>query len=289
MTADNPARGALLVTAAALMFASMGVLIRFATQQLPNEQVVFLRNFFGLLILLPLLLRNGIGASLRTDRLALHVVRSLCGLAAMYCFFYALANLALADAVLLNFTAPLFIPFIALLWLRETVSRQVIAAIVIGFAGILLVLKPGLGVFNPAALVGLASGVFAAIAMVSLRTLSATDPPLRVVIYYGIICTSVSAVPMLWAWQPAPLETFLQLAGAGAFATAGQYLLSRGYGYAPAAQIGPFTYTSVVFAATYGWLFWKEMPDWLSASGTVLIVIAGALAMQKTRAASSIA
>ncbi len=288
MTADNPARGALLVTAAALMFASMGVLIRFATQQLPNEQVVFLRNFFGLLILLPLLLRNGIGASLRTDRLALHVLRSLCGLAAMYCFFYALANLALADAVLLNFTAPLFIPFIALLWLREIVSRQVIAAIVIGFAGILLVLKPGLGVFNPAALVGLASGAFAAVAMVSLRTLSATDPPLRVVIYYGIICTGASSVPMLWAWQPAPLETFLQLAGAGCFATAGQYLLSRGYGYAPAAQIGPFTYTSVVFAATYGWLFWKEMPDWLSASGTVLIVIAGALAMQKTRAASSI-
>ena len=129
--------------------------------------------------------------------------------------------------------------------------------------------------------------VFAAIAMVSLRTLSATDPPLRVISYYGIICTSVSALPMLWAWQPAPPETFLQLAGAGCFATAGQYLLSKGYGYAPAAQIGPFTYTSVVFAASYGWLFWKEIPDWLSASGTVLIVIAGALAMQKRRVTSA--
>ena len=158
MTTDNPARGALLVTAAALMFASMGVLIRFASQQLPNEQVVFLRNLFGLLILLPLLLSMASAPSLRTQRPWLHVTRSLFGLAAMYCFFYALANLALADAVLLNFTAPLFIPFIALLWLRETVSRHVIAAIVIGFAGILLVLKPGIGLFNPASLIGLAFG-----------------------------------------------------------------------------------------------------------------------------------
>lgn len=288
MTTDNPARGAVLVIAAALMFASMGVLIRFASHQLPNEQVVFLRNFFGLLVLLPLLAGNGRGIALRTEWPWLHVTRSLCGLGAMYCFFYALANLPLADAVLLNFTAPLFIPFIAVLWLRESVSRHVIAAIVIGFGGILLVLKPGPGLFNPASLVGLAAGGFAAVAMVSLRKLSATDPPLRVVVYYGLICTGVSAVPMLWAWQPAPLETVLQLAGAGCFATAGQFLLSKGYGYAPAAQIGPFTYTSVLFAASYGWLFWKEIPDWLSASGTVLIVIAGALAMQKSRAASAV-
>lgn len=284
MSTDNPARGALLVTVAALMFASMGVLVRFASQQLGNEQIVFLRNFFGLLILVPLLIGAGRRISLRTERPWLHLTRSLCGLAAMYCFFYALANLNLADAVLLNFTAPLFIPFIALLWLQETVSRAVIAAIAIGFAGILLVLKPGMGLFNPAALIGLCSGMFAAVAMVSLRTLSASDPPLRVVIYYGVICTGVSAVPMLWAWQPAPLPTLLQLAGAGCFATAGQYLLSKGYGYAPAAQIGPFTYTSVVFAASYGWYFWQEIPDGLSAGGTVLIVIAGALAMRKRRA-----
>jgi drug/metabolite transporter (DMT)-like permease len=289
MTRDNPARGAALVTGAALMFASMGVLIRLASQQLPNEQVVFLRNLFGLLILLPLLLSNGREVTLRNGRPLLHVTRSLCGLGAMYCFFYALAHLALADAVLLNFTAPLFIPFIALLWLRESVSRRVIAAIVIGFGGIMLVLKPGMGLFNPAALVGLGAGVFAAVAMVSLRTLSATDPPFRVVVYYGIICTGVSAVPMMWAWQPASWVNFLQMAAAGCFATAGQYLLSKGYGYAPAAQIGPYTYTSVVFAASYGWLFWKEVPDWLSVGGTVLIVIAGALAMQRSRAVESAA
>ena len=283
MRTDNPAYGALLVSCAALMFASMGVLIRFASQDLPNEMVVFFRNLFGLLVLLPLVWRQGVSHSLKTAHPGLHLLRSLCGLAAMYCFFYALANMPLASAVLLNFTAPLFIPFIALLWLKESVGPRVVAAILVGFIGVLLVLKPGSGLYSQVALIGLASGAFAAVAMVSLRRLSHTEPPFRVVVLYGITCTTVSSLPLLWSWQTPGSEALLQLAGAGTFATAGQYLLSKGYGYAPAAQIGPFTYTSVVFAAGYGWFFWQEMPDWLTATGTLLIILAGVLAMRQRK------
>ena len=283
MRADNPAYGALLVSCAALMFASMGVLIRFASDGLPNETVVFFRNLFGLLVLLPLVWRRGVSHSLKTAYPLLHLLRSLCGLAAMYCFFYALANMPLASAVLLNFTAPLFIPFIAMLWLKESVGSRVAAAIMIGFTGVLFVLKPGSGLHSQVALIGLASGAFAAVAMVSLRRLSRTEPAFRVVVFYGITCTTVSSMPLLWSWQTPDIEALMQLAGAGTFATAGQYLLSKGYAYAPAAQIGPFTYTSVVFAAGYGWFFWQEMPDGLSATGTVLIIIAGALAMRQRK------
>ena len=283
MRADNPAYGALLVSCAALMFASMGVLVRFASGELPNETVVFFRNLFGLLVLLPLVWRRGVSHSLKTDYPLLHLLRSLCGLAAMYCFFYALANMPLASAVLLNFTAPLFIPFIALLWLKESVGSRVTAAILVGFAGVLFVLKPGSGLYSQVALIGLASGAFAAVAMVSLRRLSHTEPPFRVVVFYGVTCTSVSSIPLLWGWQTPDIEALMQLAGAGTFATAGQYLLSKGYAYAPAAQIGPFTYTSVVFAAGYGWFFWQEIPDGLSATGTLLIIIAGVLAMRQRK------
>ncbi|GMQ83750.1 MAG: DMT family transporter [Gammaproteobacteria bacterium] len=285
MRADNPAYGALLVSCAALMFASMGVLIRFASHQLPNESIVFFRNLFGLLVLLPLVWRRGVSHSLKTDHLLLHLVRSLFGLAAMYCFFYALAYLPLASAVLLNFTAPLFIPFIAMIWLKESVSSRVATAILIGFTGVLLVLKPGSGLYSQVALIGLASGAFAAVAMVSLRRLSRTEPPFRVVVIYGITCTTVSSIPLLWSWQTPGVQVLVQLAGAGTFATAGQYLLSKGYAYAPAAQIGPFTYIAVVFAAGYGWFFWQEISDWISVTGTLLIVIAGVLAMQKRKVA----
>lgn len=281
MSTDNPVRGALLVSGAALMFASMGGLIRLASVHLPNEQVVFFRNLFGLLVLLPVVWQRGGRIDLRTAHPGLHLVRSLFGLAAMYCFFYALSVLPLASAVLLNFTAPLFIPFVAMFWLGERASVRVGAAIVIGFAGILLILKPGTGLNVHGAVIGLASGAFAAVAMVSLRKLSATEPALRVVSYYGVICTLVSLLPALWVWQPVEPRTLLILAGAGSFATLGQYLLSRGYGCAPAAQIGPFTYTSVVFAAVYGWLFWHEIPGWSTAGGTLLVALAGVLAMRR--------
>jgi len=283
MSTDNPVRGALLVSGAALMFASMGGLIRVVSAQMPNEQVVFFRNLFGLLVLVPILWQRGGRIELKTAHPGLHLVRSLFGLAAMYCFFYALSILPLADAVLLNFTAPLFIPFVAILWLGEGVGGRLWAAIVIGFSGVLLILKPGSGLYGGAALIGLASGAFAAVAMVSLRKLSATEPPLRVVVYYGVICTLVSCVPMLLSWRAVEPRLLLMLAAAGGFATMGQYLLSRGYGCAPAAQIAPFTYTSVVFAAVYGWLFWQELPGWMSAAGTLLVVIAGVLAMRRER------
>lgn len=281
MSVDNPVRGALLVSGAALMFASMGVLIRVVSADIPNEQVVFFRNLFGLLVLVPVLWQRGERIDLKTGHPGLLVARSLFGLAAMYCFFYALSVLPLADAVLLNFTAPLFIPFVAMLWLRESVSRRVWAAILIGFSGVLFILRPGGGVYAPAALIGLASGAFAGVAMVSLRKLSATEPALRVVVYYSLICTLVSSIPLVWSWQSIDLRLLAILGAAGSFATLGQYLLSRGYGCAPAAQIGPFTYTSVVFAAVYGWLFWRETPAWTSAVGTLLVVIAGALAMRR--------
>lgn len=281
MNTDNPLRGALLVTSAALMFASMGGLVRHVSSELPNEQIVFFRNLFGLLVLLPVLWQRGERVTLTSRHPGLHLVRSLFGLAAMYCFFYALSVLPLADAVLLNFTAPLFIPFVAMLWLGERVSRRIWAAILIGFSGVLLILRPGGDLPTLAAFIGLASGAFAAVAMVSLRKLSATEPALRVVLYYGVICTLVSAVPLLWSWQAVALESLMVLAAAGSFATLGQYLLSRGYGCAPAAQIGPFTYTSVVFAAAYGWYFWQELPGWTTAAGTLLVALAGVLAMRR--------
>jgi drug/metabolite transporter (DMT)-like permease len=282
MSTDNPVRGALLVSGAALMFASMGGLIRLVSAHMPNTQVVFFRNLFGLLLLVPIVWQRGGRIDLKTARPGLHLVRSLFGLAAMYCFFYALSVLPLADAVLLNFTAPLFIPFVGMLWLDESVSRRIWAAIIVGFTGVMLILRPGSGLYGSAALVGLASGAFAGVAMVSLRKLSGTEPALRVVVYYGLICTLVSSVPVLVSWRPVDPRLLAVLAAAGGFATLGQYLLSRGYGCAPAAQIGPFTYTAVVFAAAYGWLFWQELPGWATATGTLLVVIAGALAMRRS-------
>jgi drug/metabolite transporter (DMT)-like permease len=280
---DSPIqRGAMLAIGASFMFAAMGVGIRLASAHLSNEMVVFLRNVFGLLFLSPWIYRQGFG-SLATGRLTMHVTRSFSGLAAMYCFFYAIAHLSLAEAVLLNYSAPLFIAPIALFWLREAIGPTVAAAILTGFIGIALVLKPGFETFSLAAWVGALSGFLAALAMVSVRRLSVTEPTVRIVFYFGVTCTVISTIPLFWAWQAPRWQDLAVMAVAGFFATQGQLLLTKGYSLAPAAHIGPYTYSSVIFAALFGWLFWQEIPDRFTLLGALLISVSGALAMTRKK------
>ncbi len=280
MYPENHLHGALFAISAALMFAAMGATIKVISADLPTEMAVFFRNLFGLIALLPWLLHGGVRA-LATQHFNAHLMRSLAGVAAMYCFFYAIHYLPLSEAVLLNFTAPLFMPFVVLIWFRESVSRALWGAIAVGFIGILLILKPGMAMFSPAALIGLASGALAALAVANIRRMAQTEPTTRIVFYFCIISTLVSVVPLLWRWQtPDPaLWGFMILSGI--FATAGQLLLTRSYALASASFIGPFTYSSVVFATIIGWLLWGENPHALTLSGALLVCVAGIIAMRQ--------
>ncbi|GMR08907.1 MAG: DMT family transporter [Gammaproteobacteria bacterium] len=284
MYSNDQRLGALLMTLSALMFAIMGLFIKMAAEDLGNEMVVFYRNLFGLIYLLPWLLRGGLG-HLRSKRLGLHVTRSLLGLAAMYCFFYAIANMQLSGAVLLNFSAPLFVPVIALLWLGESVPTPVRWALLIGYIGIIMILKPDASMFDSVAGIGVASGIFAALAMTSIRRMSDTEPTTRIVFYYSVISTLVSAIPLSWAWQSTSADNLLYMLIAGIAATSGQLLMTRAYAHAPAARVGPFMYLTVVFAAIFGWLIWTEVPDLLSFIGAALVVIAGVLSVRLVRPA----
>jgi len=274
----NLPRAAIATTLAALMFASMGVTVRYASASLQSEVLVFLRNSFGLLFLLPWLYHRGF-RGLKTNRLSGHITRSVTGLAAMYCFFYAIAHLPLAEAVLLNFSSPIFTAIIAMLWLGEEATRKLLLAIVIGFAGICLILKPSIGILSAAALVGLISAIFAALAMVSIRDLSKTEPTRRIVFYFSVTATLISAIPMLWYWQTPDLKPLFAMIFAGLAATLGQLLLTHGYSLAPAARVSPYSYNTIIFAAIYGWIFWSETLDILTLFGALLIICAGIITL----------
>ena len=277
------ARGALCALGASLMMALMGGAVRMASTEIPNEMVVFLRNAFGLLALWPWIRRVGL-SGLATDQWRGHLLRSLTGLSAMYCGFYAIARLDLAQAVLLNFSAPLYIAPIAWLWLGEAITGRLMLSALIGFAGVALILKPGTAPFSTDAAIGAFSGLLAAIAMVSLRSMAPSEPPVRAVVYFSAIGTVVSAVPLIWAWEtPAPV-TLLIMAAAGIFATLGQILLTTGYLLAPAARVAPYTYSTVIFAALIGWIFWHEVPDLMSTAGALLVCLAGILAVARPKA-----
>ncbi len=265
------------------MMALMGAAVRMASTEIPNEMVVFLRNAFGLLALWPWIRRVGL-SGLATDQWPGHLLRSLTGLSAMYCFFYAIGRLDLAQAVLLNFSAPLYIAPIAWLWLGEAITGRLMLSALIGFAGVALILKPGTAPFSTDAAIGAFSGLLAAVAMVSLRSMAPSEPPVRAVVYFSAIGTVVSAVPLIWAWEtPAPL-TLLIMGAAGIFATLGQILLTTAYLLAPAARVGPYTYSTVIFATLIGWVFWHEVPDRMSIAGALLVCLAGILAVARAKA-----
>jgi drug/metabolite transporter (DMT)-like permease len=271
-------RGAAFMVASALLFALMSVAVKTASTTLPNTVVVFFRSSIGLLTLLPWIL----GVDLRTSHLREHLIRSLAGIASMYCFFHALAHMRLADAVMLNYTLPLFMPFVESAWLGEEFPRRLWTPVLVGFVGIVLILRPGSGLMQPVALLGLASALFAAVAQVGVRRLTRTEPVARIVFYFAASATVLSALPLAGSWRTPTGSLWLVVLALGATATAGQLAMTRAYAHAPAAQVGPFIYSAVVFAGALDWLVWGRLPDASAVAGSVLVCAAGILSLRLT-------
>ena len=199
---------------AAALFAGMGACVRMAVVHLPESEVVFFRNFFSLLMLLPLLI--GRGVPLSTPRFPLHLFRAATGLAAMYLYFHALARLPLADALLLNYTSPLFVALSAVIWLKEPSTAARFWALLLGLAGILLVFHPSSHIASLAGLAGLGSGVLAGIALTAVKQLSDDEPSIRIVVWFALLASIISAVPMAMQFVRPDARQWLWLLATGA-------------------------------------------------------------------------
>lgn len=276
MPSQSLARGALAMILSSLAFAVMGVCIQICAQTLPNGMVVFFRNISGLVFLSPLLMRGG-WSIMKTTHLKQHFVRGVAGLTSMYCFFYAIGHMPLADAVLLNYTLPLFIPVVEALWLGEPFPLKLAAPLGLGFLGVMIVLQPGRGLITAAAVLGLLGGLLSAVAQTGVRELTKTEPTVRIVIYFALMGTSISALGLPFVWvTPAP-ALWLVIVLLGLSATTGQLLMTKAYSFAPASQIGGFVYTGVIFAAFMDWLRLGHTPTLHFFAGATLVVASGAL------------
>ncbi len=272
----------------AVLFATMAACVRLASRELPNAPIVFFRHFLMLVFLLPWAARQGWRA-LRTDDFPGHVVRALAGLSAIACYFYAIARLRLADAVLLNQSMPLFIPLVERAWLRERIPPRLWGVLLLGFVGLLFILRPGIGVFEPAALVGLASaaaGVGRAGRRPTPDAHGAGDAH-RLLLRPRSPRRSPCRRPSS-GWRTPSAFTWGALLLMGIFATAGQLTLTRSYVYAPAARVGPFLYAGPVAAALLDWLIWGVLPDALFVVGAAIVIVAAILALRLRTAARSV-
>ncbi len=212
--------------------------------------------------------------------LPFYFLRAVFGLCGFYLFVWAAGLGSLVDATVLLNTTPVFIPVIGVVALNKEISLKLWGAISLGFLGLLLVVQPNAGLLrNPANLLGLGAGLSAAIEFLTVRSLSKTQTPLAQTFYYLLIGTLLMSPIALWQWQSLTLDTLeIAAAAAGLFLTF-QLLLVKAYSLAEPHQIGIFQYSSVIFAAIIGWLFFDEIPNAIALTGMVLIVVGGALSI----------
>ncbi len=266
--------GSLLVVLGEVFFTSMGMIIKTLGETMPSYHLVFYRNVFAALMIAPFLFKQRV-SHIKTKRIGLHLARTIFGLAAMFCFFYALANIELANAMLLKLTGPIFIPIVAILWIHEKVSVKTYFGIALGFIGVIIFLNPTAEV-QIASVIGLIGGALAATAKVAIRKMSDTEPTARIVFYFALFGALFSLIPMIIGerYMPTPYEWML-LVTLGLVGTIGQFCLTKAYHMAPASQVGPFTYSSLLWASLAGWIFWNEWPEINTFIGAGLIISAG--------------
>ena len=278
--------GAGLVAASGLLFALAGVAIRLASAGLSSVEVLFWRNVLSLLFLTPWIIVRW-PESIRPTHTGLVVMRGVAVVVSLLCYYYAVSVIPLAEAVLLNFSAPVFVPMLGFVLFRFPLSRPVMIAVLVGFAGAALILKPGTALFEPAAVVGLAAGVLGGLAMVAVWRMPKEESAARIAVYFALIGIVITGGPVLAEPRLPPPDTWLALAMLGAFSTAAHVIFARGCLIAPADRVGTLHYTAVFFAAGLGWLIWDEPPDSFMAAGTALIIAAGVIAVRAGRRQSN--
>lgn len=276
---ENLVLGALLTTAAFFCVALVGTLAKVSGQYTSTGVLLAFQNAICLLFVVPVALRGG-WAPLRTNKIGLHLLRAATGTACWYALFFAIAHIPLANATLLTYSAPLWMPLIAWAVTRQRVARATWIGAIVGFAGVVLVLQPQGRSVDVGEMAAFAGAIFLAVAMMSVRWLGATEPMIRVLFYYFLLATLMAVPIAVLDWRPIAPAGWAWLIGLGFAQLFSQTLIVLAYRYAPAEKLGPFIYSVIVFTAIIDWLVWKHPPTLLTFGGMALVIGGGLIAIR---------
>ncbi len=281
--ADNDdgqlARGVALGILTVLLGSTVAAAGKHLSDQVPVATIVIAQYGICFVLTLPWLLRNG-SKGLATKHPWAHLLRGVSGCACFYTYYLALQHIPLVDATLLRNTAPLMVPLVVLLWQREGLGRGHWPPLLLGFAGIALVLRPSLDGISVWHLVGLSSGLGLAISMVGTRVLAGTEPESRILFYYFSI-SLLAALPFYAAdYQPIPATALPWLLYIGAAMYFTFVLYTRAYRYVSASRLAPTSYFGVVFAGALDWLIWAHVPDAITLAGIACVVAGGVMVLR---------
>lgn len=266
----------LLVTFAVFLGAIQNAIVKVIGPHYPSVIIVFTQYAFCFFFLIPLIIRSK-GEVLKTSHFRLIAIRSLAGLFYFWGMFIGVHYISLMDVSLLSNTGPLFAPLLVLLFFRQRFNIQLWLGLIIGFIGVVIILRPGHDVFSFGGLVSLWSGFSMAVAIVSLGELAKQEKPQTVLVYYFLLVSLVLLPLVIWHWQmPAPsllgllvLNAILMLFHQGA--------LIKGLSLGAQSKLAVLFYSGVVFSALLGWWFWQEIPTILNVIGASIIFIGATL------------
>lgn len=284
----------LWMVAASLLFACMGVCVKLGSARFSAAELVFARGAIALLIIYAYVRLAGL--SLATPHWRTHLMRGIAGFVSLVMYFYSISVIPLATAVTLNYTSPLFLALLLAFWLRERVRPFLFVALAMGFAGVILLLRPSWGSGQIAGgLFGLGSGVIASVAYLNVRRLGELgEPEWRTVFYFSLIA-AIGGLPwVLWGlagnWDAQPLNAidargWLLLLGVGGFGALAQLCMTRAYKHGKTMVSASLAYSTVVFSSLFGMLLWDETLPLVALLGMALILASGISATALSHAA----
>lgn len=277
-------RGVTMMCLSTFAFASMHAAIRLVSVELHPFQIAFFRNLFGLAFLLPLLVGPGF-QQLRTKRLGLHALRACFNIGAMLLFFSALAITPLAKVTALSFTAPVFTAILSVLVLGERFRLRRMLAIAAGFAGMLIIIRPGFIALDHGSLMVIASTVLWSFALIIVKRLSRTETSVAIVAFMGIFLSLFSIGPAIWVWRDPSLWAWGVLVFIGLSGSAAQVSISQALKEADPGAVMPFDFLKLIWAALLAFWLFGEIPDEWTLVGAAVIFSASLYVAHRERAA----
>jgi len=269
-------RGTLLVVLAVGIFAVMDTIAKYLARSYPVNGVVWARYAANLAVLLVFFAARGDLKRLRTSRPGLQIMRGLLLAGASLLYFTSLTVLPLAEAAAIGFVMPLFLAMLAVPMLGERMDGARLAAVMVGLAGALVIVRPGAAVFTPYALLPVGMALCNALYQILTRKVAGVEHPLTSLVWGAIVGTVLLALTLPFAWvMPTNPWHWALLATIGVLASVGHFTLIRAYDYASATGLAPFFYTQLVWVMLLGWLVFGDFPDGWSLLGMGIIVASG--------------
>lgn len=272
---DNVPAGIGLILASIVMLTTLDAGAKYLGERYPLLQVVFLRTLFGILPVLVHVAIQRQWTELMPKRWRGHILRGCLSTIAMIFFFASLQAMSLPDATALFFVAPLMMTALSVPLLGEQVGPRRWAAVVVGFAGVLIIVRPGSGVFGWGALLPMGAALSYSLIVITVRFVGRTETAPALALWYTAVPILVSGAAMPWLWVPPEPMHWLIFLSTGLFGGTGILLMSFAYRIASVGALAPFDYTALIWAAGWGWLIWSDLPDLWTLVGAAVIAGSG--------------